>query len=197
MGAVEEAIAARAASLDRHFRALGPWLALAEPIWSARPAPDAWSPAEIVEHLARMHHFVLLLAEKIAARGLRRSASSAALPITPSDVSQLLHLAQNDFRWPHPEHMTPRGGRARDELRRELDQQCARFLDLLRRTPRGEGALHAVRMSVVGARLDLYQFLALVDLHLERHLAQLERTAAALDAAPSSRRSRSGDASGS
>jgi DinB superfamily len=196
VGAVEEAIAARAASLERSFRALEPWLELSEPGWSTRPAPDSWSPAEIVEHLALMQHFVLLLAEKIAARGLRRSAAGAALPTTPSDVSKLQQLAQHHFRWTHPEHMTPRGGRARDELRRELDEQRARCLDLLRRTPRGEGALHRVRMSVVGERLDLYQFLALVDLHLERHLAQLERAAAALNARTGAPRPRSSDAPG-
>ena len=59
-----------------------------------------------------------------------------------------------------------------------------------------EGALHTVRMSVVGERLDLYQFLALVDLHLERHLAQLERAAATLNAQSSASRSRSGGAAG-
>jgi hypothetical protein len=194
--AVEQAIAARAASLERHFRALEPWIALPEPAWSTRPAPDSWSPAEIVEHLERMQHFILLLAEKIAARGVKRSAGGAALPTAPSDVSKLQELAQHRFRWNHPEHMAPRGGRARGELRRELDEQRMRFLDLLRRTPRGEGALHKVRMSVVGERLDLYQFLALVDLHLERHLAQLERAAAALKAQSGSPRSRSGDAAG-
>ena len=95
MNAVEEAIAARAASLERHFRALGPWLELPEPAWSRRPAPDSWSPAEIVEHLERMHHFILLLAEKIAARGLKRSAGGTALPTAPSDVSKLQELAQH------------------------------------------------------------------------------------------------------
>jgi hypothetical protein len=33
-------------------------------------------------------------------------------------------------------------------------------------------------MSVVGARLDLYQYLRLVELHLQRHLRQMERIGA-------------------
>jgi hypothetical protein len=41
--------------------------------------------------------------------------------------------------------------------------------------PDGEGALHTIRFSVVHARLDLYQFLKVIELHLRRHLAQMER----------------------
>ena len=180
MGAVEEAIAARAASLERHFDALQRWLELPEPAWSARPAPDSWSPREIVEHVALMHRYVLLLAQKIAGRGLQRAAQGAPLPVEPSPTRTLEQLAQPSFRWTHPEHMAPCGSRERGELRRELEEQRALCLALLERAPRGEGALHSARMSVVGERLDLYQFLALVDLHLERHLAQLERALAAL-----------------
>lgn len=175
MNAVEDAIAARAASLERRSVALEGWLELAEPAWSARPAPDSWSPSEVVEHVALMQRYVLLLARKIAARGMKRASQGAALPDVPSEVSMLQELAQKHFRWPHPAHMTPTGGRPRSELARELREQCAGFLALLAAASHGEGALHSVRMSVVGERLDLYQFVALVDLHLERHLAQLER----------------------
>jgi hypothetical protein len=44
--------------------------------------------------------------------------------------------------------------------------------------PGGQGSLHRIRMSVVGDddRLDLYQFLAVLALHLERHAAQARRT---------------------
>jgi hypothetical protein len=54
----------------------------------------------------------------------------------------------------------------------------------LRELPHGEGALESQRMSVVGARLDLYQYLRLVDLHLARHLRQMERIRAGSGSVP-------------
>jgi len=173
-------IRALSAALELRFDELERWIELPEPLGSARPAREAWSPQEIVEHVVLMQRFVLLLTDKIAARARRRLAAGARPPAQPSDFSILEELAAPTFRWSHPVHMGPTGGVAREDLLRELTSQRERCLAYLGRMPHGEGALHTIRMSVVGRRLDLYQYLALIELHLARHLAQLERTRAAL-----------------
>ncbi len=175
-----------ARSLEQHFERLQPWLALDDPRWRARPGPDAWSAGEIIEHLALCQRYLLLLVDKIAARCLRRRAAGAALPGRASDLAFLEALCLRSFTWPHPEHMTPSGAISRQALARELEAQRERCQEHLRRLPAGEGCLHAIGMSVVGRKLDLYQYLRLIDLHLERHLAQLERTLAAVSAGPGS-----------
>jgi len=175
---VETSIRALSASLDAHFAALEPWLACEESLWRARPAEGAWSVAEVLEHVALCNRYLLLLLEKLRRRALRRLAAGAPLPSAASDFALLDKLSQREFRWTCPQHMTPTGTAAREALARELAGQRERCLALLRELPHGEGALYSLRMSVVDARLDLYQYLRLVDLHLQRHLRQMERARA-------------------
>jgi hypothetical protein len=73
--------------------------------------------------------------------------------------------------------MVPTGRATRSEIRAGLERDRARALALLRAHPAGEGSLHTIRFSPADAHLDLYQFLALIEIHLRRHLAQIERVA--------------------
>jgi hypothetical protein len=181
---VEAEVAELGASLERGFAALEGWLATPEPLWSSAPAPGAWSVREVLEHLALMQRFVLLLVDKVGERALRRRAEGAALPARLDPLVELDELARRGRRWPHPEHMSPTARAARQDLARELGEQRKRCRQWLERLPHGEGALHSLRMSVVGRRLDLYGWLRLVERHLWRHLRQLERTRAILSAEP-------------
>lgn len=177
-GGPARAIEALGRSLATHLDALRPWLELADREWSTRPAPDAWSVGEIVEHVVRMQRYVLLLVEKIGRRALRRLEAGERPPATLEATTELEILADADRAWTSPEHMRPTEGPARDQLALELAEQRRRCLEWLARLPAGEGALHSIRMSVVNRRLDLYGYLRLIDVHLARHLAQLERTLA-------------------
>jgi len=58
-----------------------------------------------------------------------------------------------------------------------LERDRSRALALLRAHPAGAGSLHTIRFSPADTHLDLYQFLALIEIHLRRHLAQIERAA--------------------
>ena len=139
------------------------------------PAPGSWSALEVAEHAALMNHHVLLLVGKIAARCEARLASGERPPEEPSRLDALEMLAERGFRWESPEHMVPGGHATAREIAGSLREQRRRCLTLLTRMRDGEGALHAVSMSVVGGKLDLYQYLALVALHLERHGEQIDR----------------------
>lgn len=164
-----------AASLAGRFDELASWLAVPDPLWSTRPGPGVWSVGEVVEHLVLMQGFVLLLVDKIGARCLSRRECGGTRPAAACDLALLQALGSADLRWPHPEHMTPTGCARRADLAAELAQQRRRSLAWLERLPQGEGALHAIRMSVVGRKLDLYGYLHLVDVHIARHLRQMER----------------------
>jgi hypothetical protein len=180
----ERALAVERQRLERAGRALEAWIDAPEPLWSGRPAPQDWSAAEVLEHVSLMQHFVLLLVEKLAARGLARATRGGVPPLEPASNAALDALASRDFRWERPEHMAPLGRATRAELRARLGEQTRRALAVLERTARGEGALADARMGAIDARLDAYGFLHLMALHAERHLAQLERNARALRPAP-------------
>lgn len=139
------------------------------------PAPGSWSALEIAEHAALMNHHVLLLLGKIAARCEARLARGERPPEELSRFDSLERLAERGFRWDSPEHMVPGGHATAREIAAGLRHQRRRCLLLLARMRKGEGALHSISMSVVGEKLDLYQYLALVALHLERHGAQIDR----------------------
>ena len=73
--------------------------------------------------------------------------------------------------------MQPQGVLATQRIQEGLQgdlESCRRELQAL---PPGAGTLHRIKMSVVGpeAMLDLYQYLEVIALHGERHLAQLKR----------------------
>jgi hypothetical protein len=139
------------------------------------PGHAGWSALEAAEHVALANHHLLLLAEKIAARSRARLARGERPPEEPSRLDSLEKLASRAFAWESPEHMLPAGGATPREIAACLREQRRRCLALLARMPGGEGALHRISMSVVGARLDLYQYLGLIALHMERHARQMAR----------------------
>ena len=177
------ALAAERARLERGARALEAWLDTPEPVWSTRPAPQAWSVAEVLEHVTLTQHFLLLLIEKLSSRGMARAARGE-VPPPPGDHAALDALASRDFRWERPEHMAPTSSATRAQLAERLADQTRRARAVLELVPDGQGALADARMGTIDARLDAYGFLHLYVLHAERHLEQLERNARALTPAP-------------
>jgi hypothetical protein len=174
-------IATLAGRIDRSFQHIFDALALPSRSLQFRPSPGAWTILEIAEHVTLTNHFLLLLVEKIAQRARRRSGAGELDPPPPSRFDALERLALPDFRWESPEHMRPSGSLDANSVCERLASQRDRVLTLLREFPCGEGALHRIRMSVVGPdeRLDLYQFVGVIALHAERHAEQARRNAIA------------------
>jgi hypothetical protein len=161
--------------LDAAFRRIEERLKFPKEALARTPASGAWSAIEVAEHVSLMNHHVLILLEKIAARCEARLALGERPPAEPARADRLEELAERGFRWESPEHMVPRGHATAREIAASLREQRRSCLGLLARMPDGEGSLHSISMSVVGQKLDLYQYLTLVALHLERHGAQIDR----------------------
>jgi hypothetical protein len=142
-----------------------------------RSSADTWSNLEIGEHVVLVDHYLLILADKIAQKSRARLSRGEQPGASPSRTDHLEKLARHDFRWPSPVHMLPTGTSTAAEIDARLGQQLDHCLALLHSMPSGEGALHRIRMSVVGEddRLDLYQFLCVVALHAERHARAMRR----------------------
>jgi hypothetical protein len=172
--AIEAQIAALGLRVAAAFDALDTALERAA---HAPPPAEGWSATEIAEHVGLTNRFLYILVDKLVAKCRRRIASGAALPSALGDGEMLERIAEREFRWEAPTHMLPRGTATLPDSRALLREQARRAAAWLAEFPHGEGALHTIRMRVVGddVRLDLYQFLAFVALHAERHARQALR----------------------
>jgi hypothetical protein len=142
----------------------------------------AWSNLQIAEHVVLVNRYLLILAEKIADKSRRRLRRGETPSPSPSRIDHIAKLASGDFEWPAPRHMVPSGNASIAAIDAGLREQIDRCAALLEEMPGGEGSLHRIRMSAVGEddRLDLYQFLAVIALHAERHARAMRHNEEAL-----------------
>ena len=143
-----------------------------------RPAPDGWSIAEIVEHLAileeRLSKLFSIMITKAEASGARLSEGSSFRPVSLDEITE----RSLKEKYTAPEAVRPTG--------------AATIADSLARLRHSREALHALRprletLDLTGATyphpafgpLDVYQWLALIGLHEGRHLRQIETLMAA------------------
>jgi len=166
--------------LARVFLELDALLDLDAEVLEFRPAAGAWTAREVAEHVALCDRFLLILVSKIAAKSANRAATRRAPLPSPPQLELLEPLGASGFHWPHPDHMTPTGALPVPAVREQLAADLAACRTVLAELPNGEGSLHRIRMSAVPGddRLDLYQFLAIIAVHAERHVRQMRRNAA-------------------
>ncbi|MFT4543536.1 MAG: hypothetical protein ACI841_002680 [Planctomycetota bacterium] len=145
-------------------------------ILEGRPGSGGWSTLEIGDHLVLANHYLLILLRKLRDKGLARAQAGAEIESHAPPLDAIEKLSSRSLRWVHPDHMGPRDAIDPVQTCLMLEQQLDECLSLLASTPKGEGSLHRIRMSVVGEdKLDLYQYTLVVALHIERHVAQIDR----------------------
>ncbi len=160
--------------MDSRFDAEGP---------GRRACPDGepWCADEILEHVMLANRYLLILIEKGAGRAERKYRRQ------PHDLPALLSsyeltndrfetIGINDsFEWAVPAHMVPSGNVEMDVVRDLLRGQHRALLAVLDRIPNGEGVLALTHMSVLKlGRIDVYQYIHFMVLHMRRHLQQIE-----------------------
>ena len=177
----ERVVETLAARLARAYEELEACFDLPEERLARRPAPEDWSPAEVLEHVSLTSHYLLVLVAKIADKVRRRQARGLTPRSAPPRFEHLDAFASTDYAWDCPEHMLPTGSAAPREVRTRLRVQARAIAELLDEFKTGEGSLHTLRLTLLdpagrlGDRLDLYQYLYFLGLHAERHLAQIGR----------------------
>ena len=140
-----------------------------------RPTETAWSPDQIIEHLATIEGGMLRLINKLLGK-----AETAGVPapadgaITPINMDEFNRIADaNKFEAPEP--VRPTGQMSGAEALAALQASRAEIHTL---RPR----LAAVDLSSVSfphpfaGPLNLYQWLVFIGLHEQRHLDQIDRT---------------------
>lgn len=140
-----------------------------------RPAPEAWSVAEIVEHLSIIERNVVQLA------GMMLKKAEAAAPpgaetqerqFAPVSIEPFLEVARTR-KYTAPERVRPSGAVPVADSLASLRETRAALHALRPLFERADGAAHTYPHPAFGP-LNLHQWLAFVGAHEERHLAQIE-----------------------
>lgn len=144
-----------------------------------RPAPDGWTPAELLEHLRLVEGgSVRLLARRLA------RAREAGLGAETNAASRLDRLDQFDIpdhpaRHVAPEPVSPAAGASAAAAEAGLAESHAALRALLADAD-GLALGEVTATHLRFGELDMYQWLLFLALHERRHTRQLERMRDAL-----------------
>ncbi|MGB8509202.1 MAG: DinB family protein [Pyrinomonadaceae bacterium] len=138
-----------------------------------RPTPEAWSVAEIVEHLSlierQMMQLFIGMTKKAEDGGLLRGDAQEFAPVS---LEEFAERARGE-KYQAPETMRPTGSASISDSLEGLRQTRAAIRELQPRLEKIDGtALHYPHPAF--GPLNLYQWLAFIGAHEERHLRQLK-----------------------
>lgn len=140
-----------------------------------RPAPDAWSVAEILEHLATVEESV---AKLIATRG-REPLPDNAEPPVPLDQARVARLRGRERRIDVPDRMRPSGTMTADTAMQALTASRMALLDAVKHADPVALARRSYVHAIVG-RIVLRDWIAFVAHHEARHAEQIHEIAKTL-----------------
>jgi uncharacterized damage-inducible protein DinB len=134
--------------------------------WQYKPAPDRWSVAEIVEHVAFVEGRILAVIE----RALEKEPASTELFI--EDDAFVEKIVERVDRAKAPEAFVPSGRWPLEQLIPEFEGARKRSIEFAKTTS-AQLRQHSYPHPFYG-RLDCYQWLLVIPSHSERHRRQAE-----------------------
>ena len=145
---------------------------LSEAQWNFKPAPDRWSVAQVMEHIATAEDFIRgMLKEKI----MMAPAGEPGRDVKKTDEGVLAMVPDRTTKLQAPEPLVPtnRFGSPEASLKHFVDSR-ATTADFLKSTT---GLRDHVADSPMG-KLDGYEFVLLIAAHSERHTKQINEVKA-------------------
>ena len=176
---IEEIIVTIRNELIRSISALDGWFDKDEPLLEHRPTGGEWNVREVLEHVMLTNRFLLILIDKGSSKALRLEYSGDYRELLENyslENAAMLEIGiHKSFDWHRPEHMAPTGKLQLDAVRDEIRDQLNRCLIHLELLQNGEGLLFKTTMTVNAlGKLDVYQYIYFLALHVRRHLQHLE-----------------------
>jgi hypothetical protein len=145
---------------------------LSEAQWNFKPAPDKWSLAECMEHIAAAEDFI----RGVIAENVMKSPAAPDRDIAKIDAGILAMVPDRTNKVQAPELLRPtnRFGSPQGSIQHFLESR-AKTEEFLRSTPDLRG--HAAD-SPLRTKWDAYEFVLLIAAHSERHTKQMEEVKA-------------------
>ena len=132
-----------------------------------KPSPEAWSVANIVEHLATVEDFVVMRIEKMVSEPDDGNFKD-------SDIILFDKVADRSSKFQAPDRVQPSGKTVASSLER-LTATRAKIVDLIRSAPDGHFRKHSMPHPVFGP-LDGHQWIVAAAGHCTRHTRQILET---------------------
>jgi len=145
---------------------------LSEAQWNFKPAPDRWSVAQVMEHIAAAEDFIRgMVKEKL----MMAPAGEAGRDVKKTDESVLAMVPDRSHKAQAPEPLVPgnRFGSPEGSLKHFLETR-AETEEFLKSTA---GLRDHVLDSPLG-KLDGYEFVLFIAAHSERHTKQINEVKA-------------------
>lgn len=145
---------------------------LSEAQWNFKPAPDRWSVAQVMEHIAAAEDFIRdMTKEKVMAS----PAGEPARDVKKTDEAVLMMVPDRSHKAQAPEPLVPgnRFGSPEGSLKHFVESRSATE-DFLKSTA---GLRDHVMDSPLG-KLDGYEFVLFIAAHSERHTKQINEVKA-------------------
>jgi hypothetical protein len=145
---------------------------LSEAQWNFKPAPDRWSVAQVMEHIATSEDFIRgMLKEKV----MMAPAGETGRDVKKTDDSVLAMVPDRTTKAQAPEPLVPtnRFGSPEGSIKHFVETRTATE-DFLKAST---GLRDHVADSPIG-KLDGYEFVLLIAAHSERHTKQINEVKA-------------------
>ena len=141
---------------------------LSEAQWNFKPAPDKWSIAECMEHIAAAEDFIRGMVEQ----NVMKAPAAPGRDIAKIDAGIVANVPDrsNKFQAPEPLKPTNRFGSPQAAIKHFVESR-AKTEEFLKSTADLRG--HAVD-SPGGGKWDAYEFILMIAAHSERHTKQIE-----------------------
>ncbi len=146
---------------------------LSEAQWNFKPAPDKWSVAECVEHIAAAEDFI----RGMAVDKVMKAPAAPDRDIAKIDVGIMAMIPDRSQKAQAPDELKPtnRFGSPEGSLKHFAESRTATE-NFLKDTP--DLRAHAVDSPIGGAKLDAYEWVLFVSAHSQRHTKQIEEVKA-------------------
>lgn len=137
-----------------------------------KPAPDRWSVAETLEHIALAEDFIF---QNIRDKIMKAPARAATRDTAKADAAVLAMVPDRSHKAQAPGPLVPSGRWTPDETLARFEKSRARTIEFLQSTP--DLRQHVID-SPLGQPLDAYEWLLFIGAHSARHTKQIEEVKA-------------------
>ena len=144
-----------------------------------RPSPEAWSVANLVEHLGRTEERVIGLLNRLIAENKSLEPNLDGGGFQPFSLDEYIERAK-DQRFTSPELAQPQEQLAIDAALAKI-RQTRETLKAMRQRIESADLSRAAAPHPVFGPLNAYRWLAFIGLHEGRHLAQMKAVLASAD----------------
>jgi uncharacterized damage-inducible protein DinB len=158
---------------ETRARLTGTVSGLSEAELSFRPNENAWTVAELVEHLAKTEASLVPLVFRLLKNAEAEGRASDGILNPPLSLVEAYETVK-DAKLQAPEIIRPEGAARVSESLEKMNQTRETIRSLRPRLEAVDSTNTAFPHPFIG-KMNLYQWLAFIGLHEARHLAQIEK----------------------